>query len=81
MRLRYACARTVSGARADGERGRKREGSGVEPPIAGSHVGRERRFANRFGRCVAKPANALLLVVCVTASGMPDCSVSTPGID
>src|SRR3954471_19771784 len=31
-----------------------------------------------FGRCVPKPANALLLVVWVTASGMPDCSVSTP---
>src|SRR5262245_18586613 len=26
----------------------------------------------RFGRCVPKPANALLLVVCAIASGMPD---------
>src|SRR5204862_379130 len=32
----------------------------------------------RFGRCVPNPANALLFVVCVTASGDPDCNVSTP---
>jgi len=32
----------------------------------------------KCGRCVSKPANASMLVVCVTASSMPDCSVSTP---
>ena len=32
----------------------------------------------RFGRWVPNPANALLLVACVTAMGMPDCSVRTP---
>ena len=32
----------------------------------------------RFGRCVPKPANALLFVACVTAIGTPDCTVSMP---
>src|SRR5262249_33615650 len=31
----------------------------------------------RFGRWVPNPANALLFVVCVTATGIPDCSVTT----
>src|SRR5215207_2256059 len=32
----------------------------------------------RLGRWVPNPAKALLLVVCAIATGMPDCSVSTP---
>ena len=35
-------------------------------------------FATRFGRCVPKPANALKFVTWVTASGNPDCRVTTP---
>ena len=31
----------------------------------------------RFGRCTPKPAKALKLVVCVTATGTPDCSVTS----
>ena len=31
----------------------------------------------RFGRCVPNPANALKFVVCVTATGSPDCRVTT----
>ncbi len=32
----------------------------------------------RCGRCTLNPANAFRLVACVTATGSPDCSVSTP---
>src|SRR4249920_2560924 len=32
----------------------------------------------RFGRWTPKPANALKFVVCVTAMGTPDCSVTSP---
>src|SRR5262249_36097702 len=32
----------------------------------------------RFGRCVPNPANALLFVACVSASGSPDCNVTMP---
>src|SRR5579859_4019111 len=31
-------------------------------------------FATMLGRCKAKPAKELLLVACVTVTGMPDCS-------
>src|SRR5947208_14812659 len=34
----------------------------------------------RFGRCTPKPANALKFVVCVTATGAPDSSVTRDAI-
>ena len=43
------------------------------PPVLRSDDGRLGSLL-KFGRCVPKPANALKLVTCVTAKGIPDCS-------
>ena len=54
------------------------ERAGVEPSGHRLLVGRQGRIADEIRPLTPKPAKALLLVVCVTAIGIPDWSVSTP---